>query len=739
MKQSFLQQLIKRKLRFCLSLLCGLMLLAQPGLGATVQAQGPQDASSGPTSQLELTLKQLGYKTERLAPGKSERFKIEVPENFQIAAEGNYLELVTRHFPELTRGSAALEVEVNGQLVATLPITGAGAAATTTRIDLPTGLLEGGNNDIKVTLAVENGDIPAQALRASIEADSSLSLTYRQFPYPADLSFYPFPFVGSKRQNVIEVPVTMVLPDAPTSADLSAAAMVAAGLGQKSGGDIALQAALAGSLSDELRAKSHLIIIGTLSDNALLQSLDLPDAVHDETLKAGQGLLSTQVSPWNDYRLVLAVTGMDNEGVTKASQALNRQAHFLGLQGPEAIITRLLPLPRPVTTSPERLTLADLGYQDQVVYGTDSQVYTFDFELPFGWWMTKSPFFNLRFAHTSVIDPLTSVLDVSLNGVPIDNTLLDDDNADKGKLKVSLPEHLLQAGRNRLAVRVEMHLPENGQRRRGQQDEQAWTVLSSQSELFLPYETRAISPDLRFFPYPFSQSSGLEQTLFVLPDEVYYSAAASLPRLNQLLQLVVALGSAAQTERLFPRVAYASEVDGDRLANNHLILLGRPTENGLLREINPNLPQPFVSGSDLLEPVIVDTIAFVPNPGRDAGLLETIISPWNENYNLLAITGTTDAGLSLAVRALLEETKDLTGNLAVIEEAFEPFSEAPGQIKTYAVNLQPITSARAISQGNGAIEITSIDAEEQPDARARTGLTPAGESDVVLLARRWWR
>jgi hypothetical protein len=215
--------------------------------------------------------------------------------------------------------------------------------------------------------------------------------------------------------------------------------------------------------------------------------------------------------------------------------------------------------------------------------------------------------------------------------------------------------------------------------------------------------------DLSLFPYPFSQDSGLNQSLFVLPDQL-----SSLD-ISNLMQLAVQMGTASQPEYISARVAYASEVDEIVRRNHHLILLGRPTENALFREVNTQLPHPFVPDSDLLEPLAVDTVAFLPDLARDAGLLELIDSPWNEAYSLLAITGTTDEGVRLAFQALLEQTGALEGDLAVIEPTFESLS---GNSSTYySIDVRP--SARVNKAGEAKPTIS--------------------EEDLILLTKRWWR
>lgn len=699
------------KLPVRITLLCLMILL---GSLIPVYAQDPDEQEKtiviAPTGQLNLTFKQLGHATKRLNRDNATKwYRIDLPGNFQVSATGNYLNLITSHLPEIPDKPSVLQVEMNGHLLSAFSLSADNAVTNTVHINLPEGLLRAGYNYIRIDLDTSaTCEDPGAIVNVLVDENSILSFGYQQTPYLTNLSLYPFPFM---EVSLLKIPVTIVLPDHPTSDDLSAAATVAAGLGQMSGGAIDLTAVLASDLAPDIQSNNHLIVIGQPDDNALFDKLKRPLSIDSTTLKSGHGVLEEIVSPWNKFRLVLIVSGLDDEGVSKASHALNRETHFLSMRGPVAIVTQLLPVSKSTIPRTSSMTLASLGYEDVIVYGAAPQNYTFDLTLPLGWQLEAVPIFVLKFSHADILDPYESVIDISLNGVPIGSTLLNESNATAGELTVALPGRLLKSGRNRLQVGVEMNFPaSNRDKCRDLLDQRAWTVLSSESEVFLPYNTIALPPDLRFFPYPFSQTSGLDQTLFVLPDQ------PSPHIFNYLIQLAVRLGSAATSpEYISAHAVYASEVNANVQRNNHLILLGRPTKNALLSEVNNYLPHPFVPGSDLLEPLIVDSVALLPDPDRDAGLLEIADSPRSEKYNLLAITGTTDEGIRLAVQTLLGQTSRLKGNLAIIEPAFTPLSDEPNQVSIYSIDTRP-----------SAGEETSMS-----DATS--------ENDLALLAERWWR
>jgi hypothetical protein len=712
-----------------------IMLLGLTNFAASpvfVHAQAPGENEPiviAPSGRLSLTFEQLGYDTKDLDRYRNNRYyTVNLPGNFQISPTGNYLDLITYHLPEIPDKPSVLKVTVNGRLLSSFPLTKSNAISNTVRITLPEDLLRAGYNSIKIELNTSDTcEDPGAIVNVFIDQASSISFGYQQIPYlMTDLSLYPWPFTEI---GLLKIPVTIVLPDSPTADILSVAATIAAGLGQMSGGDIDLTATLASNLDPDTQNNNHFIVIGKPDDNILFDELELPLPVDNTIIEPGQGILEEIVSPWNEFRLMLIVSGLDDESVLKAGHALSRQAHFLDMRGPIAIVTQLRLSPdEPDTPSPPSMTLASLGYEDETAYGAKPQDYTYDFVLPLGWQLAESPSFVLKFAHADMLDPYKSVIDISLNGVPIGSTLLDDTNTDEGELTVSLPARRLQSGRNRLNIGIEMNFPDsdNLEKCRVLGDERAWMVINSESEIFLPYNTIDLPPNLSLFPYPFSQYFGLDQTLLVLPDQ------PSEAIFNHLIQLAIRLGSPIGTEYISAHVAYASQVTQETWQDHHLILLGRPTENAILGELNSYLPHPFVAGSDILEPLIIDSVAFSPDPNRDAGLLEIAASPWRQDYALLAITGTTDGGVQLAIQALLEQTGQLQGNLAVIEPAAVPFSNESEQLGIYAIDTRsPVSTTEAT--GPSEDELSS-----KPEKETSSGQTIA-ENTENLLAERWWK
>ena len=167
---------------------------------------------------------------------------------------------------------------------------------------------------------------------------------------------------------------------------------------------------------------------------------------------------------------------------------------------------------------------SDLGYADRMLKGWGlsnvSYAFTTTGVTPPGGKV------NLLYSHTKVINPGRSSLVVSLNGVPLLDTQLKADIADRQSLEVQFPQRALRQGRNVLTVQFGL-TPLNSAPYEGcyyVPPDLAWGVVYSETAIHLPEGTPG-GATLGSFPFPFVRSGTAADTVIVLPD----SAAAMEP------------------------------------------------------------------------------------------------------------------------------------------------------------------------------------------------------------------
>jgi len=669
--------------------------LPLPAKQVTATFELPADAIL--TKSIDLTFEELGYDTSKLWEDGTRSVYLYLPGNLVPNNDESYLDLTISHVPAQPDKLSVLKVELNGLPWAVITLSEENAELTTYRLYTQHAPLVPGRNRIEITLDAGAGcNVGGAKVDVAVHNTSFFHLEYALVRQSPDLALYPVPFF---EQSFEYEPVYVVLPDDPSGADLSAAATLAAGLGRFSEGEVELVSVSDVQISTEVRDGYHLIVVGKEGANRLLDQLDLPLRLDDPALSEEQGVIQELVSPWNPLRMILVVTGRSDEGLLKASQALNREGHLLGMRGQVAIVETVIP-PDPAVDDQlyDDFTLADLGYEEEIVYGTEPHTLDYRFFMPLGWTTTAEPRLTLYFAHARVADPAHSSLTVKFNDVPIDSVLLDESNASEGALEVTLPSWLIQAGRNKIYLAIEMNLV--GEDKCLFLDAgHLWTTIYSHSYFHVPYVPQEVEPSLATFPHPFNSQPGFGDLLLVLPDHPQQSDY------DLMLGVAAGLGAADRRGFLTLSATTSSLLAQEERPDKHLIVMGRPSANSLIAELNDLLPQPFEPGTDLFHPQI-ESVVFVQDPPRDVGLIEELAAPWNPERTILVLTGTTDAGVALAGAALFSGDDELVGNVSIVEES---------------------------------IGIRSLDTRVSLPAETAQAESPAsGQAQLSQLGDRWW-
>ena len=566
------------------------------------------------------------------------------------------------------------------------------------------------NNRLSLLL---NNQVGCNEVRPEVLArifdTSTFNIPYQLLPMQPNLGDYPWPFVD---RGYRPAETYIVLPQNPSAADMSAAATVSAGLGKSGAQSIVITSTVDSSVTDEIRQNYNLIVIGEAGQNSLLDELTLPLALDNRIIQPDYGIIQELQSPWNPYRMVLVLSGQSEQGLARASQALNRNIQFPGMSGPVAIVQDVLP-PVPLEGQQREidLTFNSLDYEDQVVYGAHRGSLRVDFFLPQSFELIEAPQAFISFNHSQLVDPVSSSMDVLLNGVPVGATVLDESNVVNGLLQVELPTWQLESGRNRLEIQLEMHFGANDDECLTAGDRRLWTVVRSDSFIRLPYQAQELQPDLSLFPYPYDQDVNLDNLALVVPPR------PNVTELQAITDLAVNLGQAAAGGYISLDVLTADNVSPQDLATQHTILIGRPSRNEILRAINSDLPQPFVPDSDLLDPVL-DTVILLPDPDQNVGLIQQVSLA--DEYYTLVLSGTTDQGLASAVAAL-NNGRLGKGDVAIIKDVESLASSSVSvKISPHYASLENLSQNRVL-----------------PVSMAGSG-SVGNSSKLVALSKRWW-
>lgn len=271
-------------------------LLSWLTLGAShswVLAQGIDETAGDATSDLRVTLSDLGYGQRALkSPYSSVDYTLRLPESWELQ-KGSFLELDFSYIynsvdalgdPATIFSFGNIIVTLDGEVLHVVSLDEPVQEHVRLRIDLPPSDFNAAtrqSHTIKVTLdASYICGIPHSAY-LTIHPTSFFSLAYEQRPVEVNLALYPRPFY----QNALMPDrVQFVLPDHPSAAELAGAAATSARLGALTYG-LLMSGTTDIELLDRIEEQSdempheHLIVIGAPGRNAVIAALHQLDAL----------------------------------------------------------------------------------------------------------------------------------------------------------------------------------------------------------------------------------------------------------------------------------------------------------------------------------------------------------------------------------------------------------------------------------------------------------------------------
>lgn len=568
---------------------------------------------------------------------------------------------------------SSLAVEVNGTRITSTELTSTNSDLGELKVEIPSGLWVEGYNRVRLVLYLgyEGFDclnLDEDLLWFTVHASSNFTFQYRIKDADPVLNKFPLPFVSNS--GIVENTITFVLPDAPTSAEINAAALVSAKLGQ-----FASWRTVNLNFANESNAKAapsslkgNIILVGRADQLAILNDLQAPWILKNGKLteKNGDAYPENSGVLWSGQffadskQSILVVTGDTDAAVIEAAKALTRDSILEQLPSNLALISQVPDSVSTQETFTSTFTLEKYGYQDVTAWGTSEQSITYALPFATSWKVSNDVNLRLHFAHTDFSNLEESYLTVQVNGTPAGTVSLTSENANDAWVDLVLPARLFDFGDNRITVVSNINLPDAYEDDRfdclDDNAAAAWIVVYADSELMVPLGPSTEVLSINEFPYAFIGSSDLSDFGVILPDKPNQT-------INELvLKLSEFLGHYLNSEGIDMQVYTSAELTALPEKPSHLLLIGIPTQNSEIVKLNGRLPQPFEDGTN--NPVAQTDIVQTNTIHADIGYLEALIEEGNP---VLIATGTTDKGIEWAVDALMDSTnlKNLYGDLAL--------------------------------------------------------------------------
>lgn len=560
-----------------------------------------------------------------------------------------------QHSPALFASRSNLTVRVNGTSVGSVPLNRKQSQVGSALFNIRPNLIQD-FNEVSMVAQQNNSntctDPSDQTLWTEILPDSKLIFNFQPQPVPLNFSRYPYPFFDDLALDSNHV--AYLLPREISASWLTGAARFQAALGRIAN-FLPLNTRLLKGMN-QAEANERLVIIGTPEEQPTLRQLKLPFAIADNQVLDGNqsplpddvGVLMVTTSLDSGVP-VLVATGNGPEGVAKAVQSLVQSQDRKIATGQAILVSKFTDEPTPgVRLWPRYLPeknsfqLSDLQgsdnkpFADVTVRGSAAPPIEFDFHaLPDDHFIRGSSM-NLRYSYGPQMNPRTSAVEVLLDGIFIGGERLTSESGETRRtLNVNLPENLIKPN-SKIQIAFRMNPKEPPNKCGGQvTDQQLSGTVHADTSFHLNRETSVKLPDLKLLQvgFPFAAPQDLSDTAIVVPD------SPSTTDVMTLLEFSQRLGRLSQADSVKLNVYTTETFPTQERGKLNLVGIGT-------REKFP-FPEVFEPSGFFLKDLFSRSwdggaIQTLPD---DQGLIKEIISPWNHDRVLLALTAQTENGL----------------------------------------------------------------------------------------------
>ena len=651
---------------------------------------------------VSFTLNDLGYTSDDEFQGVlvSHQYDVNLPTTWTFANPAT-ITIRFDHSPSLNTHSS-MAVDWNGIRVGSVLLDSSNAAQGSFQVEIPSEALIAGYNKISLQFYMgirddfcEDFDNPA--VWAVVHKTTSFDLEYS--PQVPNVDLHTIQDVLIDPSPVQKNLITLVLPNAPTASELDAAALVSAKLGQMADWRTVEIKTLALEQLDSQKPAGNLILIASAQHLSALSSSLLPPFVGSgdslqmqdmdgKNIASNSGVLWLQASQNDTKSIWLSVTSSSETGLQKAARAFATTTAYDRFSGQLGVILDTPQSSETASTSPNlSYSLTDLGYKDIVATGIRQQSTYITFPLQLVFNSQGEATFKLIFSHSTVLNPDRSSLDILVNSVPVTSVSMNSQNAQNAEVDVKIPLRLLKLGDNTITVTSNIQVNKSVEASTlyctDQYYSDSWLTVSPDSTLSFPSGIGQKTASLAGYPGIYLGSASLSNLAFIVPDTIDWTTATTV------LEVANRLGRTAKGDQLLNAVIPASLQPENSTQRPYQIIVGLPSQNPVIMQLNDLLPQPFED--DKVTPKALAGVASISPASGSLGYIESLFT--KDGQYRLVLTATSTAGLEWVAGALNAPTmyKNFDGNLAVLsssdEIAFFTISS-----DTSLVSGQPTTS-----------------------------------------------
>lgn len=519
-------------------------------------------------------------------------------------------------------------------------------------VELPIELLKDGFNEFKIQGYFRITDVPCiddfnTANWLVLKGDSNLNINQSNMIAENLISNFPYPLVNMGGYETSKI----VIPSSYTDGELTAALNLQ-GLIEREGGKAEII-----KVSDvKGLEKSNIVYIGrpsVMPENFKLGLNNFDNLAEQVYIN----MSNSPVGSTGEEKILYILSENNKELISGVKFLMNKEL-VSQVNKSSIYINSKMDLNDKVDEPKSIFTFKELGYNEKAIEGMFRNQMTLGYLLPSNKQLSVGDIINVNFRYSENLDFDRSLFTVFINDIPIASKKLEKEKANGDNLLVTIPRDVIDT--SFLEIKFTFDLLLNDVNCEVRQEKQPWAIIIDDSTIQV--NSREINQFyFDTYPAPFVSDWNMNETLFVLPDNLSSRELTSIGNISAYMQ--------KQTKyNLGNLEAISSKKLADEHKEKNIIVYGTPENNKLIKELNKNLWMQY--NSDYTSFVSNEKLTLIDDFAKKITTFQLDESSYNPQKSMLVLTSP-NAELLEKSLVFLSEDKEfykLSGDGAVIDE-----------------------------------------------------------------------
>lgn len=519
-------------------------------------------------------------------------------------------------------------------------------------VNLPSYLLKEGSNEVKVEgyLRISSESCTDDYNTANwlvLRGKSNIELVEKAKIYGNEIMEFPYGLSESYDSNN-----KIIIPDKYTDGELSSALKFQTLLGEINGSGEIVKWSDKGDLS-----KSNVIFIGSKLEGESSLSIinnDIKDLELDK--EAYIGVNNSPFSTRSDLKLISIISNSESE-LESAIKFLMKKDIYGQVSSSSIFVNSRLNLDKEIKPLSSIITLEELGVSEMKVEGLFRKEVKIGYALPKNRKLSPGDKLELNLRYSENLDFDRSLFTVYINNTPIGSKKLEREKANNDNISIVIPKDVLNTSYVEVKLAYDLNLKDVDCEKN--QYEQPWALVTGDS--YIQINSRNTN-EFYFnnYPTPFVQDWDINDTLFIIPDNL---PSKDLTALGNMANLI----GKSMRYNLGKIGALSIGNLKDEHKDNNIIVYGTPNNNKLIKDLNNSLW--FKYDKDWSKFLSNEKLYLMDDYAKNIATFQLDYSSYSSGKFMLVLTSPNEELLTKSLVYLGKETEvyKLHGDGAVVD------------------------------------------------------------------------